>query len=174
MCETVYGDMHYKDLLGSIVKSRVLYPGPGFLSSATWPLLIIINNYHFILYIFMMEIKHKIMMEEILYHVFLVNFKVYWRQSQVATIIQLICYKLTRKTWNVFIPSIFCFIFIRYMYRIKWYMTRQYISVLEALIPLIRSDQDICGNSSKNVLHLYGCVIDTNQQHNVESSFASK
>ena len=29
---------HSKDLLGSIV-SRVLYHGPGFLSSATWPLL---------------------------------------------------------------------------------------------------------------------------------------
>ena len=29
MCRTVYGDMHLKDLLGSI--------GSGFLSSATWP-----------------------------------------------------------------------------------------------------------------------------------------
>ena len=38
VCGTVYGDMHLKDLLGSIT-SRVLYPGPGFLSSATWPSL---------------------------------------------------------------------------------------------------------------------------------------
>ena len=39
VCGTVYGDMHLKDLLGSILKSRVSYPGPGFLSSATWPSL---------------------------------------------------------------------------------------------------------------------------------------
>ena len=38
VCGTVYGDMHYK-YLGSIVKSRVLYPGHRFLSSATWPSL---------------------------------------------------------------------------------------------------------------------------------------
>ena len=37
VCGTVYEDMHLKDLLGSFV--RVLYPGPGFLSSATWPTL---------------------------------------------------------------------------------------------------------------------------------------
>ena len=30
VCGTVYGDMHYKDLLGSIEKSRVLYPVPDF------------------------------------------------------------------------------------------------------------------------------------------------
>ena len=35
VCGTVYGDMHLKDLLG-----RVLYPGHGFLSSATWPSLL--------------------------------------------------------------------------------------------------------------------------------------
>ena len=41
VCGTVYGDMHLKDLLGSIhCKSRVSYPGPGFLSSATWPSLL--------------------------------------------------------------------------------------------------------------------------------------
>ena len=37
MCRTVYGDMHLKDLLGS--NASVLYPGTGFLSSATWPLM---------------------------------------------------------------------------------------------------------------------------------------
>ena len=54
VCETVYGDMHLKDLVGSgsvwnclwghalkrppgiIRKSKVSYPGPGFLSSTTW------------------------------------------------------------------------------------------------------------------------------------------
>ena len=37
VCGTVYGNMHFKNLLGSINKSRVSYPGLGFLSSATWP-----------------------------------------------------------------------------------------------------------------------------------------
>ena len=32
------GDMHLKDLMGSF-KSRVLYPGPRFLSNDTWPLM---------------------------------------------------------------------------------------------------------------------------------------
>ena len=36
LCGTVNGDMHLKDLL---VGSRVSYPSPGFLSSATWPSL---------------------------------------------------------------------------------------------------------------------------------------
>ena len=36
MCGTVYGDMHLKDLNH---KSRVSYPGPRFLSSASWPWL---------------------------------------------------------------------------------------------------------------------------------------
>ena len=35
VCGTVYGDMHLK----VIHKSSLLYPGPGFLSSATWPSL---------------------------------------------------------------------------------------------------------------------------------------
>ena len=37
VCRTVYGNMHLKRSPGIIRKSRVLYPGPGFLSSATWP-----------------------------------------------------------------------------------------------------------------------------------------
>ena len=37
VCTTVYGDMHLKDLLGSIV--RVGYLRIGILSSATWPSL---------------------------------------------------------------------------------------------------------------------------------------
>ena len=41
MYRTVYGDMHLKDLLGSIEKSRASCPVPGFLSSATWPSLLI-------------------------------------------------------------------------------------------------------------------------------------
>ena len=36
VCGTVYGEMHLKDLLGSFVRARVSYPGPRFLSSATW------------------------------------------------------------------------------------------------------------------------------------------
>ena len=40
VCGTVYGEMHLKDLLGSFVRvGRLSYPGPGFLSSATWPSL---------------------------------------------------------------------------------------------------------------------------------------
>ena len=40
VCGTVYGEMHLKDLRTGINrKSRVSYPGPGFLSSATWPSL---------------------------------------------------------------------------------------------------------------------------------------
>ena len=38
VCGTVYGEMHLKSP-GIIRKSRVSYPGPGFLSSATWPSL---------------------------------------------------------------------------------------------------------------------------------------
>ena len=34
---TVYEDMHFKRSPGINHKSRVLYPSPGFLSSATWP-----------------------------------------------------------------------------------------------------------------------------------------
>ena len=38
VCGTVYGDMHLiKRSPGINRKSRVSYPGPGFLSSATWP-----------------------------------------------------------------------------------------------------------------------------------------
>ena len=43
VCGTVYGDINYMHALkrspGINRKSRVLYPGPGFLSSATWPSL---------------------------------------------------------------------------------------------------------------------------------------
>ena len=39
VCGTVYGDMHLKDLLGSIVRVGYCIPVPEFLSSATWPLL---------------------------------------------------------------------------------------------------------------------------------------
>ena len=39
MCGTVYGEMHLKKSPGIIRKSRVSYPGPGSLSSATWPSL---------------------------------------------------------------------------------------------------------------------------------------
>ena len=39
VCGTVYGDMRLKDLLGSIVREGYRIPGPGFLSSAAWPLL---------------------------------------------------------------------------------------------------------------------------------------
>ena len=35
MCRTVYGDMHLKSP-GINRKSRVLYSGPGFVSSAIW------------------------------------------------------------------------------------------------------------------------------------------
>ena len=38
VCRTVYGEMHLKSP-GIIRKSRVSYPVPGFLSSATWPSL---------------------------------------------------------------------------------------------------------------------------------------
>ena len=38
VCGIVYGDMHLKDLLGFISRV-VLYPGPGYLSSARWPLM---------------------------------------------------------------------------------------------------------------------------------------
>ena len=38
VCGTVYGDMQLKDRSSRIIrKSRVLYSGSGFLSSATWP-----------------------------------------------------------------------------------------------------------------------------------------
>ena len=40
VCGTDYGDMHLKDFLGSIEESRVLYLGPGFLSNATWLLML--------------------------------------------------------------------------------------------------------------------------------------
>ena len=36
MCGTVYGDMHLKHLLGSIVRVGYCIPCLGFLSSATW------------------------------------------------------------------------------------------------------------------------------------------
>ena len=37
VCRPVYGDVCLKDLLGGIsIFSRVLYPGPGFLSKAIW------------------------------------------------------------------------------------------------------------------------------------------
>ena len=39
VCGTIYEDMHYRDLLGINCKSRVVYPGPKFLSSVTWPLM---------------------------------------------------------------------------------------------------------------------------------------
>ena len=39
-CGTIYGNMHLKDILGSI---RVLYPGPGFISSATWPKITVMD-----------------------------------------------------------------------------------------------------------------------------------
>ena len=39
VCGTIYGDMHLKRCPGINRKSRVLYPGPGFLTSATWPSL---------------------------------------------------------------------------------------------------------------------------------------
>ena len=39
VCGTVYGDMHLKRSPGINGKSRVSYPGPEFLSNATWPLL---------------------------------------------------------------------------------------------------------------------------------------
>ena len=41
VCGTIYEDMHLKELLGSIARvgTWVLYPGLGFLSSATWHLL---------------------------------------------------------------------------------------------------------------------------------------
>ena len=39
VCETVPGGHALKRSPGINCKSRVLYPGPGFLSSAAWPLL---------------------------------------------------------------------------------------------------------------------------------------
>ena len=39
VCGTVYGEMHLKKSPGINRKSRVSYPGPGFLSSAAWPSL---------------------------------------------------------------------------------------------------------------------------------------
>ena len=39
VCGTVFGDIHLKRSPGIYRKSRVSYPGPGFLSSATWPSL---------------------------------------------------------------------------------------------------------------------------------------
>ena len=39
VCGTVYGDMHLERSPGINRKIRVSYPGPGFLSSATWPSL---------------------------------------------------------------------------------------------------------------------------------------
>ena len=36
MLNCLYGDMNYKDGLGSIM-SRLSYPSPGFLSSGGWP-----------------------------------------------------------------------------------------------------------------------------------------
>ena len=45
---TVYVDMHYKDLFGSNCKSKVLYSAPGFLSSATWPIMLKKHSHGFI------------------------------------------------------------------------------------------------------------------------------
>ena len=38
-CGTLFGDMHYKDLLGSITREEYCIPIPDFFSRATWPLI---------------------------------------------------------------------------------------------------------------------------------------